>query len=377
MYRAGAVDVQNGARQRVGIVAGKVAGRRRQRPLDQLDPHLRNALTVDRQHLRALGAVALRQLRRDGRRIGKAQLHHIRRTVAQQRRQMVGGGVALGLAVLCHDVADIDLLRVGRGDGLRHAVHQQVRDDARIQTPRPEEDEVRRRDGVERIRERLRVRRQKLDVVDAAVLLLFEAEDIALADNVGAVFKGRRQSHVRRRDRNDRAADGKHLPHAAHRLVKRAGDAVERCEQEIAEALPAQRAALKAIGQELLHDRLGVRERLHAVADVAGRQHPDIPPQHTAAAAVVRHSDDGGQIFRVFFQPAQHGGKARAAADGDDMRSLRPQLTARKHRAHTQSSFPRRPQRTGAKDFSIFKAAPRNLASRSGEARRRNCAAMP
>ena len=81
MYRAGAVDVQNGARQRVGIVAGKVAGRRRQRPLDQLDPHLRNALTVDRQHLRALGAVALRQLRRDGRRIGKAQLHHIRRTV--------------------------------------------------------------------------------------------------------------------------------------------------------------------------------------------------------------------------------------------------------------------------------------------------------
>ena len=51
----------------------------------------------------------------------------------------------------------------------------------------------------------------------------------------------------------------------------------------------------------------------------AGRQHPDVPPQHTAAAAVVRHGDDGGQIFRVFFQPAQHGGKARAAADGDDM----------------------------------------------------------
>ena len=221
------------------------------------------------------------------------------------------------------------------------------------------------------------MRRQKLDVVDAAVLLLFEAEDIALADNVGAVFKGRRQSHVRRRDRNDRAADGQHLPHAAHRLVKRAGDAVERCKQEIAEALPAQRAALKAIGQELLHDRLGVRERLHAVADIAGRQHPDVPPQHTAAAAVVRHGDDGGQIYRVFFQPAQHGGKARAAADGDDMRSLRPQLTAWKHCAHTQSSFPRRPQRTGAKDFSIFKAAPRNSASRSGEARRRNCAAMP
>ena len=205
------------------------------------------------------------------------------------------------------------------------------------------------------------MRRQKLDVVDAAVLLLFEAEDIALADNVGAVFKGRRQSHVRRRDGNDRAADGKHLPHAAHRLVKRAGDAVERREQEIAEALPAQRAALKAIGQELLHDRLGVRERLHAVADVAGRQHPDVPPQHTAAAAVVRHGDDGGQIFRVFFQPAQHGGKARAAADGDDMRSLRPQLTARKHRAHTQSSFPRRPQRSGAKDFSIFKIIPLSL----------------
>lgn len=88
MYRAGAVDVQNSTRQRVGIVAGKIAGRRRQRPLDQLDAHLRDALTVDRQRLRALGTVALRQLRRDGRGIGKAQLHHIRRTVAQQRRQM-------------------------------------------------------------------------------------------------------------------------------------------------------------------------------------------------------------------------------------------------------------------------------------------------
>ena len=104
-------------------MAGKVSGRRRQRPLDQLDAHLRDALTVDRQRLRALGTVALRQLRRDGRGIGKAQLHHVRRTVAQQRRQMVGGGVALGLAVLRHDVADVDLLRVGRGDGLRHAVH--------------------------------------------------------------------------------------------------------------------------------------------------------------------------------------------------------------------------------------------------------------
>lgn len=62
-------------------------------------------------------------------------------------------------------------------------------DDARVQAPRPEEDEVRRRDGVERIGERLRVRRQKLNVVDAAVLLLFEAEDIALADNVAPFSK--------------------------------------------------------------------------------------------------------------------------------------------------------------------------------------------
>mgnify|MGYP000343354426 CR=1 FL=1 len=53
VYRAGAVDVQYRARQRVGIVAGKVAGRRRQGTLDQLDAHLRNALAVDRQRLPA------------------------------------------------------------------------------------------------------------------------------------------------------------------------------------------------------------------------------------------------------------------------------------------------------------------------------------
>ena len=55
---------------------------------------------------------------------------------------MVGGGVALGLAVLRHDVADVKLLRVGCADGVGHAVDKQIRDHACIEASRAEQNEV-------------------------------------------------------------------------------------------------------------------------------------------------------------------------------------------------------------------------------------------
>ena len=91
---------------------------------------------------------------------------------------MVGGGVALGLAVLRHNVADVKLLRVRRADRVGHAVDEQVRDHARIKASRAEQDEVGLRNSAERVGQRLRVLRHKRNVVDAAVLLLFRVEDV-------------------------------------------------------------------------------------------------------------------------------------------------------------------------------------------------------
>ena len=79
---------------------------------------------------------------RDGRVVCKAEVHDPLPPVTLQGFQMIGGGVALGLAVLRHDVADVKLLRVGRADGVGHAVDKQIRDHARIEASRAKQNEV-------------------------------------------------------------------------------------------------------------------------------------------------------------------------------------------------------------------------------------------
>mgnify|MGYP006885918824 CR=1 FL=1 len=74
-------------------------------------------------------------------------------------------------------------------------------------------------------------------------------------------------------------------------LVKAGHDAVQGRQKQVAEALACKAPIGKAVIEQLLHGWLRVGQRHNAVADIAGRQHPDVPPQHTAAAAVVRHGD--------------------------------------------------------------------------------------
>ena len=63
-------------------------------------------------------------------------------------------------------------------------------------------------------------------------------------------------------------------------------------------------------------------------------------PQDSGAAAVVGHSDDGGEILGVFFQPPQHGGQPRPAADGDNPGSPLPLRKGGVCVTQCRSSFP-------------------------------------
>ena len=129
---------------------------------------------------------------------------------------------------------------------------------------------------------------------DAPREVFFVFGDLRFARDGHAVVKISEELHVLVRDRQHAPGDGEHLAHARDGLVERVAHAVERGEKEIAEALAAQRAVLKPIGEQGLHRRLGVRKRLQTVADVAGREHTELLPEHAAAAAVVHHGDDGG-----------------------------------------------------------------------------------
>ena len=159
---------------------------------------------------------------------------------------------------------------------------------------------------------------------DAAVLLFFKGTDLGLPHHPGPVLKDGLQLHIGAGHGKDAPGDGQHLAHLSHRLLKGAGHPVEGGQDQVPEGLSSQGALLKAVGEQPLHDRLHVGQGLHAVADIPGGRHADVPAQHAGAAPVVGHSDHRRQVFGVFFQSPQHGGQPCPPADGGDLRAALP-----------------------------------------------------
>ena len=238
----------------------------------------------------------------------------------QNGADMIVGVVAVGLTVLGHDVQRVDLACPALADGVRDAADKEIRNDARIEAPRPDHDDIGVADGLHALRQGHRTLRDQPDLADAGIVDLFRVEDLALTEHAAAVVKLRLQPHILIGHGQHPAGDGQDVPHPVDRLVKRAGNAVHGRQEQIAEALPGQRAVGKAVVEQLLHGGLGIGQRHDAVADIARRQHPQILAQHAGAAAVVGDGDDGGDILRVGLQAPQHGGQAVPAADGCDAR---------------------------------------------------------
>ena len=155
---------------------------------------------------------------------------------------------------------------------------------------------------------------------DALPGLLLVVEDGALPQDGGAVVKLGLEMDVLLRHRQHPARDGQDLAHGPHRLRKRAADPVEGRQEQISEILPREASLRKSVGHQLLHDLVGVGQGQHAVPGVSGGQHAQILSEHAAAAAVVRHGDDGRDVPGIALQAPEHGGKSVAAADGDDPR---------------------------------------------------------
>ena len=84
--------------------------------------------------------------------------------------------------------------------------------------------------------------------------------------------------------------------------------------------MPVKLGALpEAVLEEAGHQRLGVRQRDDAVAEVAGRQDAELAAEAAGAAAVVGDGHDGRDVGGVVLEAAQHRREAGPAADGDDL----------------------------------------------------------
>ena len=134
--------------QVAGVMAHQAVFHRGHRAADDLHPQGLHGLPVAENGLCSLLGIALHHCRGNGGGIGQAQVKQPRAGVLEQGADVVGHRVALGFAILGHDVADIDLQGVGLPDRLHDAIHQQIGDDAGVQAAGPQDDHVRVRNGV-------------------------------------------------------------------------------------------------------------------------------------------------------------------------------------------------------------------------------------
>ena len=109
--------------------------------------------------------------------------------LVKQRADVIRRGIALRLPRLRHDVADIDLQRAGVHDRVHDAADEEVRDDAGIETPRPEDDHIGLADGLEHGGQRLRPSGTQTDAADAAPVPPLAAADARLSRHARAVFQ--------------------------------------------------------------------------------------------------------------------------------------------------------------------------------------------
>ena len=132
---------------------------------------------------------------------------------------------------------------------------------------------------------------------------------------------------------HDAALDGQHAPDLRDGGVERADDLGQRGQEDVAEGVPGQLAAIEAVPEEPVHERLVLGQGDQAVADVAGRRHREVAPQAAAGAAVVGQRDDRGDLRAHGLEAAQQRREPRAAAQADDAH-----LAARAHAEPSSAS---------------------------------------
>ena len=232
---------------------------------------------------------------------------------------MVGGHHAVRLAGLGHEVDQQDDRRLRLGHRLADAGNQQVGEDRGVERAGAEEDQVRllqRRHRLGKGRRRRRVdlhRRQLLGrQPDRRLALVLPARDAPCP-----------QPHVGQRGGKDLAAHREDRLGGENGLVEIPRDAGQRRQEQVAEGVADQPAAVgEAVLEEAGEQVLIVGEGGDAVADISGRRDSELLAQPAGGAAVVGDGDDTRQLAQavrahVVLQPAQQHRQAGAAADRD------------------------------------------------------------
>src|ERR1019366_7972649 len=205
---------------------------------------------------------------------------------------VLGGGESERLVGLGHEVADVDAGGAGGGDGFGDAADEQIGDERGVERAGAEGDEVGVGDGIQGSGEGFGVGRGE-DEFDDAVRA---GGDAGLAVDEGAVIHAGGKGDVGIGGGINASAGGEDLRGHLYGLGEVAGDLGERGDEEVAKAVTVEVALVEAILEELGEQVFVLRERDHAVADVAGGKHFEILAETAGGASVVGDGDDGSEI---------------------------------------------------------------------------------
>ncbi len=276
---------------------------------------------------RALGFVAAQDLRRSGRAVDHGAIKQARARVLVNRTHVVGNRVMLGLAGLGHKIRDVDALCVGMGDDVRDVFDEEIGNDAGVKRAGADKNQIGGAKRFENIGERADAARDQAYTANP----LFRARDIRFAGDDGAIFQLGLEGHVLRGGRKYAAAYRKHARGDAHGFRKISGDIREGSYKKVSEAVAGEAASNgKAILKKFAEKVFVLRERNHAIADIARGKHAIVTAKTARTSAIVRNCDNSGEIGNgkadafffgsgdIFLEAAQNRGKAGAAAECDN-----------------------------------------------------------
>ena len=297
--------------------------RRQQRTPDDAPRHRQRRRLVQRHRILPLGGIALQQPRRKRRAVVQQKIQRLPRPqILRQQRQKVGRPETGALVRLRHQIANMDFDRRRLIYRLRHILHQQVRQNAGINVPRPQHDGVCLGDGVQRRRVGVGFRIQ-INIVNGNIQIVPPQVNRRFPGQFRPVLQPGAQGGAGQGNRQHCPVDAQQPRRLVNGGYGIAGYLGQRRQQQVAETMPVQPLpGGKAIVKKPPHQvgrRIVPGQRHQTPPQIPRRQMPQLRPQPPAAAAAVGHRDNGGKIAAPGPQPGQGSMIAGAAADHNNI----------------------------------------------------------
>ena len=150
--------------------------------------------------------------------------------------QMATRIVAVSFAGLGHQIRYENLYGPSFADRLRHACHQQIRQDAGVKRSRTDCYDIGRANRGERFRKRQALLGLESKMPDRSA----RGADLSLAANFTPVVEFGNQTHICNGSRINMALAGQDFGRQANRLDEIAGDVGQRCQEQVAKAMTAE-----------------------------------------------------------------------------------------------------------------------------------------